>query len=402
MPEAKFFTDIGALTITEVFIRYDGPRVFSCLSSAGQSYLCLFADETDDSDRWLLVPVSNSRMSAIRTGAISLRNAALTSEDGYVWLVTTGPQYATAGTERVPCDNIPTEYLPSENMALSSRSEAAQAPTVSIVAEARASWRDTIDVFVDAPSTGLHQISAKLLANVVNGFQELVFALDPRYSSGRGPVPSPVVQANTLNVLGTMAGSFGIRFQAGSQADVLGLSDVEDCISHALDLLEAGSDSARLQELIHQLRPHSARKYQALLRLLDADHASLRVEMGSPVANRREVRLGRIGIETALGVLSKEEQINREVFEKRGSLTALYFRRRKFEFVDDTGQRYYGVYLEGSLPPSLSLVELIEARSGVARICEVVEARATGEEHSEYTLMEFRLAESEQTDPTET
>ncbi|OHU47361.1 hypothetical protein BKG82_27315 [Mycobacteroides chelonae] len=63
------------LTIDETFVYYDGPRVFTCLSSAGTRYLCAWAQSSEASDRWLCTSITEPRLRQLRSGEVELREA---------------------------------------------------------------------------------------------------------------------------------------------------------------------------------------------------------------------------------------------------------------------------------------------------------------------------------------
>ena len=71
---------LGDLDIEEVFVFFDGPRVFTCRSLTDQIYLAGWAEENLDSDLWLYLPISNARLKMIRSGAWPLKDAYLNPE----------------------------------------------------------------------------------------------------------------------------------------------------------------------------------------------------------------------------------------------------------------------------------------------------------------------------------
>src|SRR5438309_314677 len=75
---------VGELTVEEVFLYYDGPRMFVAKNAVGQKYLVNCLPANDGSDSWLLSAVSDKRLSALRNGTLELRDVFAKPELGYV------------------------------------------------------------------------------------------------------------------------------------------------------------------------------------------------------------------------------------------------------------------------------------------------------------------------------
>src|SRR5262249_53545261 len=80
-------TTLGRLRILETYINYDGPKLFACENAAGQIFLASFVEDQPDAELYLYVPTSRERWIAVRRGAMSVRSAFESPEDGYALLV---------------------------------------------------------------------------------------------------------------------------------------------------------------------------------------------------------------------------------------------------------------------------------------------------------------------------
>jgi hypothetical protein len=80
-------TVLGELEIGEIFVEFDGPRVFSCTSLTDQIFIAGWAEEGEAADLWLYLPVSQNRLRMVRSGAMRLRDA-FTDPESFVYLVT--------------------------------------------------------------------------------------------------------------------------------------------------------------------------------------------------------------------------------------------------------------------------------------------------------------------------
>lgn len=119
MGEAELATPLGPLRITEVFVEHDGPRVCACECSTGQLYVGLWVVEEPQLHEWLLLPVSQTRLSAIRTGEITLREAILHAEDGWLWHVSYPLDGQQPSARRVKGEDVSGDQLPGETFRLS-------------------------------------------------------------------------------------------------------------------------------------------------------------------------------------------------------------------------------------------------------------------------------------------
>jgi len=110
--QLQMMTPLGELDIFEVYVEYDGPRVFSCKGKNDQLYFGIWAEEQPIIDVWLFVPISVSRLMAIRTGAVSFLDAILLAEGGWVWEVST-PYDGTPGSKtKRTASSLNPDHLP--------------------------------------------------------------------------------------------------------------------------------------------------------------------------------------------------------------------------------------------------------------------------------------------------
>ena len=91
---------------------YDGPRMVLLEARAGTRYLALWNDESDSWARWLLIETGNDRLNRLLRGDISLLDAILHPETGFIVVCDqdpTGRKFPIITT----ADSIPQESLPS-------------------------------------------------------------------------------------------------------------------------------------------------------------------------------------------------------------------------------------------------------------------------------------------------
>ena len=74
-------------TLDEVLQYYDGPRLMLRRSDVGQLYLAWWNDADGSTDRWLYLPLSESRLWDLLVGEIPCRDALEDPEDGYLLVI---------------------------------------------------------------------------------------------------------------------------------------------------------------------------------------------------------------------------------------------------------------------------------------------------------------------------
>lgn len=80
-----FLTPNRKCQITNILLRYDGPKIFIVKDEHNNRCLVTAIDWNDEAERWFMIPVSNERLHAILSGNVSLRQAEEQSECGWVW-----------------------------------------------------------------------------------------------------------------------------------------------------------------------------------------------------------------------------------------------------------------------------------------------------------------------------
>lgn len=117
-------TQLGDLILEEVFLDYDGPKLFSCRDPVGQRFIAVLVDEDEDSETYLYVPISADRLAAVRSGRLTLRSAFASSKDGTAYSVRTYLDRVDADVEALAHGEIPEDWLPAEAAVLNLPSSA--------------------------------------------------------------------------------------------------------------------------------------------------------------------------------------------------------------------------------------------------------------------------------------
>lgn len=70
------------LSHVETLLFYDGPELFVGRDQLGTSYVCVLVELNEETDKYLCVPVSPSRLNHLRTGDLDLREMVEHAETG--------------------------------------------------------------------------------------------------------------------------------------------------------------------------------------------------------------------------------------------------------------------------------------------------------------------------------
>ncbi|WP_433538357.1 DUF6575 domain-containing protein [Micromonospora sp. CA-249363] len=114
-------TQLGVLSITDIFVEYDGPKLFACVNELGQYYLSIFVDEDDESEWYVYAPQSAGRMRDLIAGRISLRDAILKPSGPHVWAVRRSLESVDFEIKSITASELPDTWLPpaDANLAVS-------------------------------------------------------------------------------------------------------------------------------------------------------------------------------------------------------------------------------------------------------------------------------------------
>lgn len=105
-------TELGVLSLIEVYVYYDRPRLFSCRSAEGQFFLVLWIDETSESDRWLYAPVAKAVLNNIQSPDFDFRSPFQNTADGCVFDVEVFNDGRSTNLNKLSCSDLSDELLP--------------------------------------------------------------------------------------------------------------------------------------------------------------------------------------------------------------------------------------------------------------------------------------------------
>ncbi len=371
--------------LDRVLLDYDGPRLLLRRTEAGQLYLAWWSDTEDNTERWIYLPLSLSRLYTILSAGLPTREALQSPEDGYLLVV----------DEDVEQDKIlqiymtDTESIPSESLPLSGGRLNLEIPD-DIAAVPTRDRAHVIDLALEPTTYEVGRVGSRVLGQFLGNLQRLVDALgqaakgDP---TSRGSIPAEIIRETQLDVVSSYTGSFGVRLETRSQDDLLGESLGRTAINSLFELMEAGSELDKLTNQLQRLRGRVAKNYEDLLATIETatSSATLRWAQGWQPSYRQvsitRQRAREIRIQVQDAKTSFEDN-----FSVTGRLVMGSLRALRFEIVDTQSETpISGRIGEGAETQiqSVNLGALCEAILSP----EIEVSTATGEEQSRYTLV---------------
>lgn len=107
-------TLLGNLVIDEIFVDYDGPKLFTCVDEYGSYYLAVFADEEESAEIYLYAEISPAQLDTLRTGQVSVREAFENPFNRNLWIVSRSLTSTDAAAKQVLPELVDEDWLPSD------------------------------------------------------------------------------------------------------------------------------------------------------------------------------------------------------------------------------------------------------------------------------------------------
>ncbi len=261
---------LSAFSFERVLEYYDGPRLLLQKRQAGQLYLAWWSDSDDSTERWIYLPLSESRLRQILSGEIPSLEGLQQPEDGSLFVIDkdlyTDSIIRTVQTDAaaLPDDarprpearlNIP---IPDEISGLVTREGA-----------------HVLDVRIESSGQGRDGgFAADFVSQVVGNIQRLIdstgqAALGEGISL-KGRIPNPVKALTRLSLVGTYPGSLGLRFETVREDLSADESLTRSSLEGLFTLLEVGDGFAELDAPLSILNARVAANYNNFLSIIEA------------------------------------------------------------------------------------------------------------------------------------
>ncbi len=345
LPSHPFF---GTLQLTEVWLSYEGPRLFVASNYSGQSFLFNALDEDEQSITYLVVPISAKRNSMIRSGGLELRSAFADPEDEYVFKVR---QYFERDSSEInsllPRDLLE-EDLPEPDVRITIPSQTL--PTFSaesLAARSLSEGRLCIALRLAPPVLVRSEYPVRPLRDALGAVQDLVEALVQEGSgvrTVRGPLPRQVVEDAELSVLELQAASFVAVLApsrtARSGPNIQSLDFEMPATTAALaslkNLLEACAEPVDLAAYIGNIGQRVITRFRNLLEISVNQQTPLRFYFARPRQRVDEIAVSESSAAEGLLVLSQMDEHREQISLDSAVLVGINLRTWAFELHDNS------------------------------------------------------------------
>jgi hypothetical protein len=258
----------GELAIQEVFVFYDGPRLFVAENAAGQKYLfnCL-SSEDDLADRWLVVPVSEKRLFALKDKLLPLRDAFYEPELGRVFELTTDKSGKLVSEHHSRPSEIEPRDLPENGAYLQDTFVDRQ--SVNAVLSAKSLSADIVLLHL-YPGMARPEAPARLVGKILTSFQDVL-------SEQLARIPGLAqLKVPDVSFVGTFAGSFGIELAVRGEDGRIG-----QVLKDTVNVLGTAVEPKAFVERMNTVGPSESRAVTKFMKTLRAAKTDLKVETAS-------------------------------------------------------------------------------------------------------------------------
>lgn len=393
--EEVFSTPLGDMKINEYYLYYDRPFIFQCEDDTQRKYIVHLIDDNDSAEIYFFIPTSDSRIEAVRTGKISLRESIINCENKMLWEVVI-PFDGSSGTIiRRDSKNLKEDELPGSELFLDLPDNRLPQNNGDIEKEAQQLYRDILYLYLN---DGNHSqlMNADYVGSALVRSQNLIYSLvADQEGSVKGRISRSTKEKATLNFAGNFAASVGIKLEAKSNELID--SSVQNALGIFLDLLDASAstDKQTLKEILDNIHNRSVARYRYFLQGLQQANINFKAEWGSPKKGKKGAALSTEQINAAIALMDFEGENITQKVTLAGDLMGLIIDNEKnrfsFEFRTHDGERYRGTLSEELRKTIDSSSINFPAKNISVELEETLEINSTtSEEYSSYMLLSIK------------
>lgn len=370
-------------------VYYDAPQVFVAADVVGTNYLSLLVSQSGEGDRYVLVPVSEGRLSDFQSGRVDLRSV-FTQPETDTFYSSVVPVDGTLSTlSLAPISSIDESWLPDEGFFYETQGVT---ESDALAQEAISRNRAILHLALSPPEARTEtKIDSYKLAEALGIFQSVVKYAYKRAMATLTPATRRLLgdpENYGMDVFAFSPGSFTIHFQSKIPADLVGYVNIVHAFRTVDDVTELLQDPERAVERIQVLRGHFASSYKRLLEYVVENNASLSYawttpEIGSPQQHR--IPIGKAA--ELYELLSQVTDIGVEAVTLTGTLIKANTKTGAWTLrsIDD-GREYHGRIKAGA---AVSLKGMVLGENVYRFICEetITGVVGTGEEKKDLALI---------------
>lgn len=374
--------NIGELYYEHIYLFYDEPLIFSCITKAQNYFFALTIPPQSDADSsWLITPISHGKLLMLEKNLIEIRDAITNPE---ALLLRADLIADSIVVSEVDPKKLTEDLLPNSGEFLDySASSELPVPEKTPLDQAQNEMRDIIEISLERDDRHISEIPCNQLGDVLNNIQQLFYAIAYKEGGLSGPIPLKIKSRCSLSVSGMFAASVGIRLKSNDLSDMFGETPLTPTLSDFNSLFSIMGNQSALKEFLANQNPRVAVKYRSLLRTLINYNTGIRLNSASP--NRTSFSRHYSTSDLAAKLKQIESEIE-EIVENKvfyGTLVGINVERGTFEFISTGKETIKGHLAKSIQGKTFSVPQTVEANVEI----RVGTDSVTQEEKLIYTLM---------------
>ena len=376
---------IGDLYYRHIYLFYEEPQIFSCMTKTMQPYFVIAVPaKNDDSSAWLAVPISLGRLLKAEKNSIEIRDL-ITNPESFLWKIELENDIFDVAT--IDPKTLTDDFLPEYGELLDFKAGMEVLPPIDTPAvQATQEMRDIIEISLEKDDTHITEIPCAVLGDMLNNVQQLIYAIAFKNGSLRGTIPKKIKEDCALCATGMFAASVGIRLKSNELCDIHRETPLTTTLRDFNHLFMAANDKDRLREFLSTQNPRVAVKYRALLQSLLSSKTGIKINNASPNNETFIKHFSTKELSSNLILINSEIEEIVEPITVCGRLVGANVERCSFEFITVSNES-----IKGQLIPALSSSVFSVPQSVEADIeIRIGSDSMTREEKLLYTLTAIR------------
>ena len=350
---------IGDLFFKSVYLYYDEPQIFSCVTSTLQSFFIIaIPSDGEEESTWLAVPVSTGKLSLLEKNLIEIRDA-FTHPESLIWRI-----YEIRDSFYAKCvqaSELTEESLPVTGVYLEySGNDELQPSTEAPLDRAKNEMRDIIEISVEKDDEHISEISCDTFSEILDGVQQLIYAIAYKDGGLRGAIPKKIREDAKLCVSDMFAASVGVRLKSNEYCDIHMETPLTTTLKDFNTLFELSDDKDSLHQFLTGKNPRIAVKYRSLIRSLVTKNNGIKINNASPNNATFTRHYSPKDLAKKLDLVNSQVEEISETLTFYGSLVGANVERNSFEFISADGENIKGVIAPEIRGNTFSIPEYVE------------------------------------------
>lgn len=376
---------IGDLYYHHIYLFYEEPQIFSCITKSMQLYFVVaIPSESDEEATWLLVPISSGKLLKAEKNAIEIRDLLLNPESLLLKVEQTQNEFSIIS---VTPETLTEDLLPESGELLDCvNGMEILPPSETPAVQASQEMRDIIEISFEKDDTHITEISCTALGDMLNNVQQLIYALAFKDGGLRGTIPKKVKEDCALCATGMFAASVGVRLKSCELCDLYKETPLTKTLQDFNRLFMVAGNKEQLREFLATQNPRVAVRYRTLLRSLLSNKTGIKINNASPNNNVFSKHFSTKELSINLDFINSEIEEIVEQITVYGRLVGANVERCSFDFITTDNERIKGQIASTLISSVFSVPQSVEADLEI----RVGTDSMTREEKLLYTLTAIR------------